>query len=315
MRLMVTGAGGFIGRPLVRHLSGLGWNVIRGARTQGSQDHAANSPVQTIGIDQGTGHFDISGRIDCLVHLAGIAHVHGVDAEDYRSANAIWTQKLAKRAATLGIPRFIFVSTAKVAGDSHTGPIDESAPLDPGDFYARSKAAAEAMLEEIGRESDLRIITIRPPLVYGPDVKANFLSLLRIVDAGWPLPLAAIKNQRSLIYVGNLVSAIEACVTCSAPANRTFFVSDDHDVSTPQLVEGIAVALGKSATLLPFPPRLLQCIGRLAGRGEQVARLTESLQVNISRIKTETGWRPPFSLQQGLAQTASWYRGQTRKST
>ena len=167
-------------------------------------------------------------------------------------------------------------------------------------------------LEEVGRESGLRIITIRPPLVYGPGVRANFLSLLRFVDAGWPLPLASVKSRRSLVYVGNLVSAIEACLTYPAPVNRTFFVSDDHDVSMPQLVQAIAAVLGKRPRLFPFPPWLLQCIGRLVGQEEQVARLTESLQVNISRIKTEIGWQPPFSLQQGLAETASWYRSLRR---
>lgn len=312
MRLLVTGASGFIGKPLVRHLGGLGWTVIRGVRFQGNDEHATALEAHTVRVDQNTGHFDISGRVDGVIHLAGIAHVHGVDAEDYRNANAIWTRKLARRAAALGIPRFIFVSTVKVAGDSHPGPIDESAPFDPGDYYAGSKAAAEAMLEEVGRESELRIITIRPPLVYGPGVRANFLSLLRFVDAGWPLPLASVRNRRSLVYVGNLVSAIEACVTYPAVANRAFFVSDDHDLSTPQLVEAIAAALGKRPRLFPFPPGLLQCIARLGGRKEQMARLTESLQVNISRIKTEIGWQPPFSLQQGLAQTASWYRAQSR---
>ncbi len=312
MRLLVTGATGFIGKPLVHHLSGLGWTVIRGVRFPGNGDYAAEPQVHTVRLDQETGHFDISGRVDGVIHLAGIAHVHGVDAEDYRNANALWTQKLARRAAALRIPRFIFVSTVKVAGDSHPGPIDENTPFDPGDFYAGSKATAEAMLEEVGRESELRIITIRPPLVYGPDVRANFLSLLRIVDTGWPLPLASVNNRRSLIYVGNLVSAIEACLSYPAPVNRTFFVSDDYDVSMPQLIEAIAAALGKRPRLFPFPPRLLQGIGRMAGREEQVARLTESLQVNISRIKAEIGWQPPFSLQQGLAQTASWYRSLRR---
>ena len=312
MRLMVTGAAGFIGRPLVRHFGGLGWTVIRGVRFPGNDNHAEHPDAHTVRVDQDTGHFDICDRVDAVVHLAGIAHVHGVDAEEFRNANAIWTQNLARRAAALRIPRFIFVSTVKVAGDSHPDPIDENAPFEPNDFYASSKATAEAMLEEVGRQSELRIITIRPPLVYGPDVKANFLSLLRLVDSGWPLPLASVRNRRSLVYVGNLVSAIEACVTHPIAANRTFFVSDDHDVSMPQLVEAIAAALGKRPRLFPFPPRLLQCIGHVGGRGEQMARLTESLQVNISRIKTEIGWRPPFSLQQGLRETVSWYRTQSR---
>src|SRR5260221_13710855 len=163
------------------------------------------------------------------------------------------------------------------------------------------------MLEQVGRETELRIITIRPPLVYGPDVRANFLSLLRIVDTGWPLPLASVNNRRSLIYVGNLVSAIEACLSYPAPVNRTFFVSDDYDVSMPQLIEAIAAALGKRPRLFPFPPRLLQGIGRMAGRGGDGGRLTESPRREISRRKAENGSPAPISFQQGLGQTAAWY--------
>jgi len=312
MRLMVTGAAGFIGRTLVRHLIGLGWTVIRGVRSPENGAYAEQPETDVVRVDRDTGSFDISGQVDGVVHLAGIAHVRGIDAEEYLKANAIWTEKLARHAAALRIPRFIFISTVKVAGDSHPGPINESAPIAPNDIYASSKATAETMLEEVGRQSDLRIITIRPPLVYGPEVRANFLSLLRLVDAGWPLPLASVGNRRSLVYVGNLVSAIEACLTRPIAANRTFFVSDDHDVSMPQLVEAIAAALATRPRLFAFPPRLLQRIGRMVGRGEQVARLTESLQVDISRIKAEIGWRPPFSLQQGLAETAAWYRQQFR---
>jgi nucleoside-diphosphate-sugar epimerase len=308
MRLLVTGATGFIGKHLVCHFNGLGWTVIRGLRSRGNDSRAENVHPDIVRVDPDTGHFDISDRIDGVVHLAGIAHATGVDAEEYRSANAVWTQKIGRRAAELGIPRLIFISTAKVTGDSHPVPIDERAPFHPNDIYASSKAAAEVMLDEVGRQNEMRIITIRLPLVYGPGVKANFLSLLKLVDSGWPLPLASVINRRSLVYVGNLASAIEVCLTRPVAANRTFFVSDDYDVSIPQLVEAIATALGKRPRLFPFPPRLLQVLGGLAGRKDQVARLTESLQVDISRIKTEINWQPPFSLQQGLAHTASWYR-------
>lgn len=306
--VLVTGAGGFVGKSLVRHLNGLGWTVIRGVRSPENENRAASPDALAVHVDENTGHFDIRGQVDAIVHLAGIAHRRVTDPNGYRNANAIWPRRLAERASALGIPRFVFISTVKVAGDSHLEPIDESVPLHPGDAYASSKADAEAMLEQVARQIGLRVTVLRPPLVYGPGVGANFLRLLRIVNAGWPLPLASVRNRRSLVYIGNLVSAIEACLTHPAAANRTFLVSDDHDVSTPELVEEIAASLGKKARLFAFPPVLLRTAGGAIGRGDAMAALTESLQVDISRIKTELGWRPPFSLEQGLAETAVWYR-------
>jgi len=174
--------------------------------------------------------------------------------------------------------------------------------------YGLSKAEAEKRLQIISAKTGMEVVVVRPPLVYGPGVKANFLSLLRTVDTGLPLPLSGISNLRSLVYVGNLVDALGACLVHPAASNRTFFVSDDHDVSTPHLIREIASAMGKRALLFPFPPALLRGAGLLTGRAEQIARLTGSLRVDVSSIKTTLGWRPPFSLQQGLAQTVSWYR-------
>jgi nucleoside-diphosphate-sugar epimerase len=208
----------------------------------------------------------------------------------------------------LRIPHFLFISTAKVVGDSLARPADETSTLRPADAYAASKAEAEALLDDVGRQTGLRITVIRPPLVYGPGVGANFHQLLRIVDAGWPLPFASVNNRRSLIYVGNLASAIEASLKRSPQVNRTFFVSDDHDLSTPELVTAVAASLRKQPRLFAFPPNLLRFGGRLLGKGDRIARLLDSMQVDISRIRTELGWRPPISMEQGLAETALWYR-------
>ena len=306
MRVLVTGATGFVGRALTRRAGELGWEVSRGIRGQGHLNERADDKV--VSLDPATGHFELDAPVDAVLHLAAIAHAHGVDPGSYRSANAIWPQKLAMRAAALGIAHFLFVSTAKVVGDALDRPADETEPLRPADPYAASKAEAESLLAGVARQTGLRITVIRPPLVYGPGVGANFLQLLRIVDAGWPLPFASVTNRRSLIYVGNLMSAIEASLERPAERTRTFFVSDDHDVSTPELVTAVAAALGRQPRLFAFPPRLVAAAGRLLGQGDRIARLLDSLQVDISHIKTELGWRPPYSLEQGLAETALWYR-------
>ena len=306
MRVLVTGATGFVGKALTRHLDELGWEVVRGVRGQVHAGERADGRV--VRLDPATGHFEVQAPIDAVIHLAAIAHAHGVGPRSYHDVNALWPQKLAMRSAALGIAHFLFVSTAKVVGDALARPADETAPLRPADAYAASKAEAETLLADVGRQTGLPITVIRPPLVYGPGVGANFLQLLRMVDAGWPLPFASVDNRRSLIYVGNLVSAIEASLERPAQGTRTFFVSDDHDVSTPELVAAVAAALGRQPRLFAFPPGLVAAAGRLLGQGDRIARLLDSLQVDISHIKTELGWRPPFSLEQGLAETALWYR-------
>ena len=247
-----------------------------------------------------------------VVHLA--AHVHVMAgsardmASDFHRVNVEGSENLARQAARAGVRRFVFLSSVKVNGeDSLQRPFVESDPVMPTDAYAASKAEAEKRLRIVASETGMHVVILRPPLVYGPGVKANFLSLLRAVDSGVPLPLSSISNLRSLVYVGNVVDALGTCLVHPAAVNRTFFVSDDQDVSTPQLLEEIATALGKRARLFPLPPVLLRSIGALTGRSEQVARLTGSLQVDVSSIKTTLDWRPSFSLQQGLAKTASWY--------
>jgi nucleoside-diphosphate-sugar epimerase len=306
MRVLITGATGFVGKALVPSLTERGWTVFRGIRSQALARERADG--MTVSLNQATGHFEVRAPIDAVIHLAAIAHTHGVDPRSYRIVNAIWPQKLAMRAAALRIPHFLFISTAKVVGDSLARPADETSTLRPADAYAASKAEAEALLDDVGRQTGLRITVIRPPLVYGPGVGANFHQLLRIVDAGWPLPFASVNNRRSLIYVGNLASAIEASLKRSPQVNRTFFVSDDHDLSTPELVTAVAASLRKQPRLFAFPPNLLRFGGRLLGKGDRIARLLDSMQVDISRIRTELGWRPPISMEQGLAETALWYR-------
>jgi nucleoside-diphosphate-sugar epimerase len=225
--------------------------------------------------------------VDSVLHLAGIAH-RRASAQELEAVNVEGPVRLARAAAKLGA-RFVFMSSVKVHGDTWDAPLSEHSPIRPADPYAASKVRAE---EALARLPGLRLTVLRPPLVYGPGVKANFLSLMRAIDRGWPLPLASIDNRRSFIFVGNLVDAVIRCLT----AEGTFLVSDGPAVSTPQLCRELAAALRRPARLFPFPASLLPC--KLAG----------SLEVDDSAIRSSLKWHPPFTRQQGLQATADWYR-------
>jgi UDP-glucose 4-epimerase len=222
-----------------------------------------------------------------MVHLAGYAHGRG-DDQALTAVNVSATRAAAEAACARGV-HFLFVSSIKVHGEGSTQPLRESSPLVPGERYAFSKVEAETALRAI---AGLRLTVLRPPLVYGAGVKANFHALMHAIARGWPLPLASVDNRRSLIYVGNLVDAIVRCL--GAPG--TFLVSDGPAISTTQLCREIGEALGRPARLFPFPAVLLP--GKLAG----------SLEVDDSAIRRELGWQPPFSRRQGLQATADWYR-------
>ncbi len=308
--VLVTGASGFVGRALCAALSSRG-HLVRGAtRTPLDWTDTASFAVGSIGPDTDWGA--VLAGCDVDVHLA--AHVHVMrgqaDAADvFHRVNVEGTENLARQAARAGARRFVFLSSVKVNGEAtRDRALVEIDPVMPTDAYGASKAEAEKRLQIISTETGMELVVVRPPLVYGPGVKANFLSLLRAVDSSVPLPFSSVSNLRSLVYVGNLVDALETCLVHPAASGRTFFVTDDHDVSTPQLIREIATALGRKPLLLPFSPALLHGIGALTGRTEQIARLTGSLQVDISHIRNELGWRPPFSMEKGLVETAIWYR-------
>lgn len=264
MKIAVTGASGFIGNALCRSLIAAGHEPVA-------------ADLRRL---EGAG---------AVVHLAGIAHRRAGRAELQR-VNVDLARNVGRAAAGVGAA-LVFVSSVKVHGERSSGPLSEAAPIRPGDAYAESKARAEEALRAI---PNLRLAVLRPPLVYGPGVKANFLALLKAVARGLPLPLASVSNRRSLVYVGNLADAIERCFGASG----TWIVSDGEALSTPALCRAIGEALGKPARLFRFPPALLP-----------VERLTGSLEVDDGLIRRELGWRPPFSLEEGLRATADWYRG------
>jgi nucleoside-diphosphate-sugar epimerase len=257
--------------------------------------------------------------VDCVVHLAARVHVMNDTAADplaeFRRTNTAGTEHLARCAAAAGVKRLVFVSTIKVNGEeTRDRPFIESDPACPGDPYGISKWEAEQVLARVAADTGLEYVILRPPLVYGPGVKGNFLKLLSAIERGVPLPLAAIANRRSLLYLGNLVDALILAATHSLAAGKTFLVSDGQDVSSPELILRLAKEMDAPGRLLHCPRSLLRLGGRLLGRADAVSRLVESLQVDSSAIRSELGWEPPFSLEDGLKATAEWYRGVCEKA-
>jgi len=319
-RILVTGGNGFVGRALCQELEHAGVAHLRAVRHSG----AGRAPIPGGGSDILVG--DIGSRtnwdnalqdVSAIVHLAARTHVMRETTTDpageYRELNVEGTRNLAQAAARSGVKNLIFISSVKVNGE-HTGlhPFRETDEPRPEDAYGRSKLEAEQVLWGIAKDSGLKISVIRPPLMYGPGVKGNILTLLRTIERGWPLPLASVRNRRSLLYVGNLVSAIMACLVNPRSAGQTFLVSDGAPVSTPELICCAARSLARPARLFPCPPSLFAFAGSVLGKRDQVSRLTGSLEVDSSLIRQELGWLPAYTFEQGMAETADWFQSVAR---
>lgn len=309
--ILVTGASGFVGRSLVQRLAFEDWPVTAAVH---NSDASFPETVQTIRIGTITPETEWFGAlegIDTIVHLAARVHVmKDKDADPlagYRRINVFATERLAREAAKAGVRRFIFVSTIKVNGEETDTPYSEAQSVHPSDPYGTSKWEAEQTLRRIETETGMQVVIIRPPLVYGPGVKANFLNLIRIANSGIPLPLGSVSNRRSLIYLENLVDAIVTCIHHPNAAGQTYLVSDGEDVSTPELVGRIAATLGRPARLFPFPARLLRLAGKLLGKPESIDRLIGSLVIDSSKIRRDLGWKPPCTMEQGLKRTTGWF--------
>lgn len=312
MKLLVTGANGFVGQAVCNALINAGSNYeVRGAVRRGGRNDVENVAVGDIGPE--TDWSVALQGVDVVVHLAARVHVMRETAVDslaeFRKTNTFGTENLARVAARMGVRRFVYISTIKVNGEETVGrPFVETDLPHPIDPYAISKFEAEQLLGKIGEETGMEIVILRPPLVYGPEVKANFLRLMDWVGRGIPLPLASVENWRSMIYLGNFVDVLAACASHPDAAGKTFLVSDGEDISTAQLIRNLARLMGKPAYLWPFPPVLLRLFGRFVGRLDEVERLLGSLVVDSSNIRRELGWTPPFSMEQGLAETVRWFR-------
>jgi len=312
--VLVTGANGFVGAALCRALTEAGVTVRRAVRrTTAAENQPKASTIEVGEIGAATDWTRALRNVACVVHLAARTHVLRETAADplaeYRRINVAATERLARSAAACGVRRLVLLSSVKVNGERTDAlPFTEDDAPHPEDAYGKSKWEAEQALARVAAETGLQAVVLRPPLVYGPGVKGNFLRLMAWVARGWPLPLGSVENRRSLIYVGSLADAIVKAIETPRAAGETFFVADSEDVSTPDLVRGLAAALGVKPRLLPFPLAPLRLASALAGRGAEFARLTGSLQVDSSRIQRKLDWRPRFTLAQGLAETARWYR-------
>lgn len=313
MNLLVTGASGFVGTAFCQapQLSSTSiYGVVR-APFQIALLPPHVKPVVAESLNDLAARQDVLSQIDCVVHLAARVHVMRDAVSDplsaFRAVNTEATRELAIAAAKAGVRRFVYLSSIKVNGEGQAEPYSEHSKPDPQDPYGISKWEAECALQEVAADTGLEVVVIRPPLVYGAGVKANFLQLMRLVKRGVPLPFGRVNNARSLIYVGNLVDAIATCATHQNAPGHTFLVSDGVGVSTPDLIRNVAIALNCSAHLLPIPPDTLRFFGKVTRESAAIDRLLGSLTIDDRKIRQTLSWRPPYSLQQGLEATATWY--------
>lgn len=300
-RALVTGASGFVGHAVCRALINAGWQVFGQTRA-----HAPPAGVQPVTLDLGrcTDYAGLLPRCDAIIHLAALSHVPlaHVDRKTLWRINVGATESLARMAARHDA-HFVFASTAKVLGEA--GEWDDAASPAPADAYAESKLAAEASLHAL---NGLRFTILRPPLVYGPGVKGNFLRLLRWADSGWPLPLGSLDNPRSLLYVENLAAAIATLLHSPTALGQTWLISDGEAPSVTTLFRTLAAALGRPARLLPFPARTMRRVGALFGMGGLATRLTGHFVIHDREIRQRLGWLPSHTFTAGARATAAWYR-------
>ncbi|MEG8234944.1 SDR family oxidoreductase [Pseudomonas orientalis] len=313
-KVFVTGASGFLGAALIERLAAQGFSCTAALRRS-----VASLPpaVQTVKFDSLDDAFDWSHALagqEVVVHCAARVHVMNDTSADplveFRKVNVLGTLHLAAQAAAAGIRRFIFISSIKVNGESTQkgAPFKADDVPSPRDPYGVSKMEAEKGLLALAAETGMDVVIIRPVLVYGPGVKANFQSMMRWMDKGVPLPFAAINNRRSLVALDNLVDLIITCISHPSASNQIFLVSDGDDLSTAGLLTRMAQALNKRARLFPVPDYLLRGAATLLGKSSISQRLLGSLQVDISKTKKLLHWEPPLSVDAALKATAVHYK-------
>ncbi|MEX3954890.1 UDP-glucose 4-epimerase family protein [Trinickia sp. EG282A] len=312
--IVVTGANGFVGRAVCRALIAAGHSVTGAVRqssacTAGITEWVLAAP-DFDGMEQA---WPAALKADCIIHLAARVHVTSDTSSDpfaaFRSTNVDGTLRVARAAQANGVRRFVFASSIKAVAETDPGrPLREDDPPAPQDAYGRSKLDAEVALRRFGEQTGMEVVIVRPPLVYGPGVRANFFSLMQSIARGIPLPLGGIEARRSIVYVENLADALVRCAVDPRAAGKCFHVADDESLTVAELAYKIGDHLQKPARLLAVPPACLRFAGRLTGRLPQVERLTGNLRVDSSYIRTVLSWRPVSTLEDGLAETVRWYR-------
>jgi nucleoside-diphosphate-sugar epimerase len=307
--ILVTGATGFVGRAVINELAKDSHYRVRGAARRLSTTEPLRTNVAIGELGPATNWQIALANIDTVVHTAARVHAERArvpeDLADYRRVNTEATLALARRAAEAGVRRFVFLSSVKVNGEST--PIDKAFTADdrpnPNGPYAISKAEAEAGLRRLEQETGLEVVIIRPVLVYGPGVRANFLSMMRWIERGVPLPLGSVENARSLVALDNLVDLITVCVRHPGARGQTFMISDGEDLSTPELLRRTGDAMGRRARLVPVPVFVLRSGAKILGKAAVAERLCASLRVDISTTRSRLSWTPPTSVDQGLSET------------
>jgi nucleoside-diphosphate-sugar epimerase len=300
--VLVLGAAGFIGRALATRLAARGVRVV--AASRGGLDCGAGIEARVTGaLSVATDWGALLADVESVVHLASRAHAPPERGDAWISAEAATSGRLAAATRRAGLKRVVLLSSVKAHGAA--GHFRSDDPLRPADPYGRAKVAIEQAMREAGDA----LVVLRPPLVYGPGVKANFSALLRLVASGAPLPLASIDNRRSLVFLENLLDLIETALADPDAGGQSFLLRDDDDVSTPDLVRLIAGAMGKRARLFPCPPSVLRGAAQLCGRGAAAERLLETLTVDDAPTRRALGWRARVSLADGIALTTRSFLG------
>ncbi len=306
MNILITGASGFVGQSLTQVLLQQGHLVTATYRNNELSQHKHLRSIRIESIDARTSWKDVLEGIDVVVHLAARVHVMRDQAPnplaEFRKVNVEGTARLAQEALRAGVKRFIYMSSVKVNGEfTQLGkPFAETDAEAPQDDYGRSKYEAEITLKKICQNGEMNYVIVRPPLIYGPGVKANFASMVRAVSLRLPLPFGCINNQRSLIDLQNLVAFISCCISNAQASNQIFLVSDGQDVSTTTLLKSCADALKVPVRLIPVPQWLLERALCLIGKRGLAQRLCGNLQVNITKARILLGWVPPVSVESAL---------------
>ena len=317
MKVLVTGATGFVGSHLCAHLIGRGHLVTAVVRRAGTAPEACTEVVQSDIGPLTDWRRMLSGH-DAIIHLAARAHVMNDKAEnplaEFRRVNTTGTEVLARAAAAQGVSRFVFLSTIKVNGEETLdNPFTAQSKANPVDPYGISKYEAELAVRTEARDAGMEVVIVRSPLVYGPNVRGNFLRILRLVRKQIPLPLASVSNHRSMVSIWNLVDLIEKATSEPGAAGIVVAAGDDVSPSTPELLRTLSAAMGMRSRLFACPVTLLTMAGRLVGQGATVQRLVASLEVLPGSDSVSWSWAPVITLQDGLNRTASWFQSQHNK--